>query len=625
MNVFNPAVLINLLGFTVGAALYGLLLAMAVGRDRSKNSSVDFLILTTAVLGLLWNTGELFSVFYLDFFHTSVSPLLSAASFSALGFLPSVVVHSAEKSKNKFAILTVPAYAVSILAAVIHFYSAFYYGAAPSDFALKILSFGSVALLAGLLLTNLKQTLDKKAVWASALLIFAVSAFHLSGKTEESSWLVELIAHQSSLPLAIAILIQDFRFAFADLFLKRAVSLILLALVAFALYVFVASPLLHYHETHDRNDAQAISLILILWMATALVYPLLHKFAARLVDRIILNRVDYEQLQTDLIKEIENFDRADEILELITRRISEALTAKSSGFEALDTVERPVFPFVVFSQNRAEVFVPTVETPFYKIYLEDFAGGRRLLSEETAMLEAVALLSARRIDAVRVTDERIRQEKREQEFSKLAAQAQLSALRAQINPHFLFNTLTTIGYLTKSDPDKAFETLMKFTKHLRESFRQASEFSTLGEEIELAVNYLEIEKARFEERLDVEIDVAEELKGLRVPALILQPLVENAVKHGISQNKNGGTVKIGARVESRGDETFLKLKVFDTGGGENANGDQASTAVGLKNIRERLESYYGTKAVLNVEINKTRGTEAEIILPAPARAAEKNQ
>ena len=160
MNVLNSAVLINLLGFTVGVALYALLLVMVI-RYRRKDSEVDLLLLTTAGLGLLWNTGELFELFYRDFFQTSVSPMLSAVSFSALGFLPSVVVNSAEKSKNKFGVLTVTAYALSFFAAVIHFQSAIFYNFAPSNFALKVLSFGSIALLAGLLFykfqTNARQ------------------------------------------------------------------------------------------------------------------------------------------------------------------------------------------------------------------------------------------------------------------------------------------------------------------------------------------------------------------------------------------------------------------------------------------------------------------------------------
>lgn len=622
MNVLNPAVLINLLGFTVGVALYALLFVM-VARYRGRNAKIDSLLLTTAILGFLWNTGELFSFFYRDFVQTQFPPILSAVSFSALGFLPSVVVHSAEKSKNKSGILTIIAYALSFFAAVLHFQSAIFSGDAPSNFALKILSFGSIALLAGLLFINFKQTLDRKTIWISALLIFAVSAFHLSGEAaEENSWLVELVAHQSSLPLAIAILLQDYRFAFADLFLKRAVSLILLALLAFGLYVFVASPLLRYHETHDRNDAQAIGLILTLWMATALIYPSLHKFAVWLVDKIILSRADYEKLQNDLISEIEKLEKPDEILQTIGENLSKVLTANSFEIETESENENISFTSVNFSPNRAEVFIPTVESPFYKIVLKDFSGGRRLLSEETSLLEAVSLFTARRIDAVRVTDERIESEKREQEFSKLATEAQLSALRAQINPHFLFNSLTTIGYLINSAPDKAFQTLMKLTKLLRESLRQTSEFSTLGEEIELIENYLEIEKARFEERLNVKIEISNELKNVRVPALILQPLVENAIKHGISKNKKVGEVIIGAKIETRRNEVFLKLSVFDSGAGKNASLEINSNGVGLNNIRERLENYYGGAANLSVKTSDENRTTAEIILPVNAKSAK---
>ncbi|MCV4697501.1 hypothetical protein OFB92_30810, partial [Escherichia coli] len=91
----------------------------------------------------------------------------------------------------------------------------------------------------------------------------------------ENSWIVELIAHQSSLPLAFAILYQNFRFAFADLFLKRAISLLLLAGVALLLYSGIASPVLRFHESHDRNDVFAISLIIVLWVITGLAYPFL--------------------------------------------------------------------------------------------------------------------------------------------------------------------------------------------------------------------------------------------------------------------------------------------------------------------------------------------------------------
>jgi len=622
MNALNTASLINLLGFTVGIALYALLLVMVMRhRKTRKFSSLDFLLLATSLLGVLWNLGELSVFVWRDFGQTTVSPALAAISYSALGFLPSVVVHSAwknaETENRNVRWLTILAYGLSFAAAVLHFHSALFLNVAPSDLALQILTFGSFALPVGLLIFNFKQTLEKKLVWASALLVFAVSALHLSGDAEEKSWLVELVAHQSSLPLALVILYQDFRFAFADLFLKRALSLILLTLFAFGLYVWVAAPLLRYHETHDRNDVQAVSLIITLWVATALVYPSLHKFAEWLVDKIILRRANYETLRAEIAREIEKHESAEAILREVCARLAPALTANSANWT--ESCESKIsVPFVNFTPHEAEIFIPTAEPPFYKISLKDFAGGRYLLSAEIEMLEAVALLAARQIDAARVTRERYTREIREQEFSKLATEAQLSALRAQINPHFLFNALTTIGYLIQTAPDKAFSTLMRLTQLLRGVLRSTGEYSTLEAELKLIESYLEIEKARFEERLTVKIEVPQDLLKIRVPSLILQPLVENAVKHGISPSKTGGEIGIFARLENASGAVFLKLTVSDTGKGLNEKefAERRQRGVGLNNIEQRLRNYYGNAAQFNIESGN--GTRAEITLPVSA-------
>jgi signal transduction histidine kinase len=622
MNGLNTASLINLLGFTVGIALYALLLVMVMRhRKTRKFSSLDFLLLATSLLGVLWNLGELSVFVWRDFGQSAVSPVLKAISYSALGFLPPVVVHSAWKNAETENLnvrwLTILAYSLSFVAAVLNFQSALFSGFAPSNAALRILTFGSLALLVGLLIFNFKQTREKKLVWASALLVFAASALHLSGDAEENSWFVELVAHQSSLPLALVILYQDFRFAFADLFLKRALSLILLTLTAFGLYSFVAAPLLHYHETHDRNDVHAVSLIITLWVATALVYPSLHKFAVWLVDKIILRRVSYETLRAEIAQEIEKHESAEDILRKVCARLAPALTAKSANWS--ESRESKInMPFVHFTPHDAKIFVPVAEAPFYKISLKDFAGGRHLLSDEIEMLEAIGLLTARRIDAVRVTHERYAREIREQEFSKLATEAQLSALRAQINPHFLFNALTTIGYLIQTAPDKAFSTLMRLTQLLRGVLRSTGEFSTLEAELRLIEAYLEIEKTRFEERLRVRIEVPPELLKARVPSLILQPLVENAVKHGISESKTGGEIVICARIENESDGAFLKLTVSDTGRGFSRKelAERQKQGVGLNNIKERLRNYYGNEATFAIE--SKNGTRAEILLPVSA-------
>ena len=627
MNSPNIASLINLLGFTVGVALYALLLVMVVRHRRAKGKiSFDFLLLATAVLGLLWNAGELVAVVWKDFGAGAAAPVLVAIAYSALGFLPSVVVHSAWKnseSENRNArLLTYAAYSLSLLATFFHFRSIVLYDVAPSDAALRILTVGSLALLAGLLFFNFRRALENKRIWIAALLIFAVSALHLSSDAEEnSSWLVELIAHQSSLPLALAILLQDYRFAFADLFLKRALSLLLVSLTAFGIYVFAAAPLLTLHAAHEESDIQRVSITLTFWIATALVYPNLHKFAVWLVDKIILRRADYASLRGEIAKTIEQRDSVEDVLSETCCRLASALSARKSDWKLISERETNL-PAVNFTMRRAEIFVPVAESPFYSIHLDDFSGGRRLLSGELEMLEAVALLAARRIDALRVTHERCAREIREQEFSKLATEAQLTALRAQINPHFLFNALTTIGYLINAAPDKAFATLMKLTALLRRVLKSGGEFSTLSEEIELVESYLEIERARFEERLAVEIDVPKDLRALRIPALILQPLAENAVKHGISKAVRGGAVKISARLSNEKDRVFLELKVSDSGAGV-ISGElvrNRRSGLGLNNIEQRLRSYYGTSAVLRIESQAGRGTTAEIKFPVSKSA-----
>ncbi|HEX3101552.1 MAG TPA: histidine kinase [Pyrinomonadaceae bacterium] len=618
MNALNAALLVNLLGFSVGIALYAML-AMMVVRHRGKAGSVNLLLLTTAALGLLWNIGELYSFVQKDLGLKGISPFLVAVAFSALGFLPSVVVHSAQADESGTHWLTFAAYGLSMFAAVMHFQAAFAGSPVPSYLALQTQTFGSLALAVGLLLFNFRQTLEKKAIWASALLVFAVSALHLSGERESSAWYVELVAHQSSLPLALVILFQNYRFAFADLFLKRAISLILLASLALGLYVFVAVPLLRYHETHDRDDVQAAALILGLWIATALAYPALHKFAVWLVDTAILRRSNYEKLQLDLAREIESIESAGAVLDDVCRTLSTALTARTARWTETNAAAGEIgFVSANFTPGDCRILIPTAEAPHYQISFSEFQGGRSLLSDEISMLDAISLFTARRIDVLRVSHERYNQKFREQEFAKLATEAQLTALRSQINPHFLFNALTTLGYLIKTSPDKAYDTLLRLTQLLRGVLKSTGEFSTLGQEIELVESYLDIERARFEEKLSVGIDVPGDIRNIKVPSLILQPLVENAIKHGISENKNGGEIRISASVSQDNGDSHLHLSVWDSGAGKNAKKPNGSGGVGMRNIRERLQSYYGKEASLTLEAGNGTGTEAAIDLVVKA-------
>lgn len=621
MDALVSTQLINLLGFAFGVLLYALLLAMTL-RHRVREQNVprlDVLLLTTAVLGLLWNAVELVRMVGLDFRIFDSPPFLEAVSHSAFGFLPAAIVHltwqSSDDGSKQPAVqyLTVAAYALSGVAAALHFQSALVRGVAPSFGGLQILTFGYLAILLAFVLFTFRHGIRRKTVLATALAVFAVSALHLSHphEAESGSWLVELVGHQASIPLALAILYQDFRFAFADLFLKRALSLLLLTFAAVSLYVFIAAPLL---ANPNLNGTQTAAITVGLWVATALVYPKIHNFAVWLVDKLLLRRVDYAALRDEINQKISECKTGDAVLETISGELATALTAGAANWhEVLPHGGDKHLPDVTFTANGAEVCIPTVETPFYHVVLQNFTGGRRLLSDEIEMLKDVAILAARRIDALRVSHERCEQEIREQEIGKLASEAELRALRAQLNPHFLFNALTTIGYLIQTAPDKALDTLMRLTQLLRGVLRSTGEFSTLGDELKLIESYLEIERARFEERLAVKIEVAPELMSVRVPSLILQPLVENAVKHGISPKKNGGEVTIKAQITAG----ELTLEVTDTGAGvdDAMLAKRRQNGVGLSNIENRLRSYYGANAELKIESQSELGTTARIVLP----------
>jgi anti-sigma regulatory factor (Ser/Thr protein kinase) len=192
--------------------------------------------------------------------------------------------------------------------------------------------------------------------------------------------------------------------------------------------------------------------------------------------------------------------------------------------------------------------------------------------------------------------------------------AKLSLLHAQVEPHFLYNTLASAQYLTRTDPQLADQMLGNLITYLRHSLpRTDTSPSTLGEEVERARAYLEILKLRMGQRLQLQIDVPHALLSMPFPAMMLQTLVENAIKHGLEPPTAGGTVWILAK-ESDG---RAAVTVADDGQGLGAS-TSAGTGIGLKNVRERLRLAYGGDASLSVVANFPSGVAATITVPASA-------
>ena len=196
--------------------------------------------------------------------------------------------------------------------------------------------------------------------------------------------------------------------------------------------------------------------------------------------------------------------------------------------------------------------------------------------------------------------------------------ARLGLLHAQVEPHFLYNTLASAQLLTRSDPKRADEMLGHLIQYLRHSLpRTEDEPSTLGDELERAMAYLEILGIRMGPRLEVQVDVPEPLRATPMPTMMLQTLVENAIKHGLEPRTGGGTVWIRARRD--GDSVAVTVADDGNGLGGNIAGKGSSgSGIGLKNVRERLQLRYGERASLAVVANFPAGVAATITVPAEA-------
>lgn len=195
-----------------------------------------------------------------------------------------------------------------------------------------------------------------------------------------------------------------------------------------------------------------------------------------------------------------------------------------------------------------------------------------------------------------------------------AQQAQIRALRYQVNPHFLFNTLNSLSSLVMSNRnEKAEEMLLALSTFFRTSLSlDPNAEVTLAEEIELQRLYLDIEQVRFPTRLHVEIDVPDSLLKAKLPALILQPLIENAIKYGVSRSKEKVTIRIAAERTGDGD---LALTVSNTGKADEIPSSEQGTGVGLKNVEQRLNARYGSAATTRFGPGAEGGYEVHLVLP----------
>ena len=315
MTASGAAGLVNLVGFATGTALYAMLLVLVLrghrrpadGRDRG-----DWLPLATALLGLSWNLGELASYALPRLGLAAGSVGLSAMPFPALGLLAAVVVHSVARGLRRGRLVIGLAYALAVAAAALHLRTIVSGDPAASTLAFQLLTISFGVLIAPLAVITRSQPNGRRALWVLALMLFAVSATHLgSFHSNDDSWWMQLLGHHAAIPLAFAILYQNYRFALGDLFLKHALTLLAIVGLTLAGYSLVLAV---------PPGPVSVGVLLALWVATALVTPWLRHGVVRFVDAVLLGRTDYAVLRAGVAREVGDLTGVDDVLDATCAR-----------------------------------------------------------------------------------------------------------------------------------------------------------------------------------------------------------------------------------------------------------------------------------------------------------------
>jgi hypothetical protein len=395
------------------------------------------------------------------------------------------------------------------------------------------------------------------------------------------------------------------RFEFYDLIVKRAVTLLASLLVIGVFLTLTLTILERLPSGVARPWLFAVALLPI-----AMLLPWLHRSVGHWLDRIWLGR---EFTPVEAVKEVLSAMQpaTDE------RALAAATEARLSGMfhtrvhVLLDDAPAPPGAVVETMGSAAG----TDSGPPLRVAVVRQAGSRPLLSEDVSLLRSLVGVFAYMLENVRLQRRRQEQDLIAQELRLQTSRSELKALRAQINPHFLFNALNAIASLIHTDPARADAAVEQLAEVFRYTLRRSEhEWAPLDQELAFARAYLDVEQARFGRRLSFSIDADMTTAGAQVPSMLLHTLVENAVKHGISPIRGPGRIDVRARIV----ETTLLLEIADTGPGLDRRPSErpAGESFGLRSVRDRLRGHFGDRASLSLTRDADRGiTIARIAMP----------
>jgi len=604
MRMFDPSPVyyaLQAIGFATGAALCCMFGALQMRVERAEKLSSTYPRLWAICLA--WNIGNFLQYSLILAGHSPTSTPVGAAALLAwsavTGAMPYILL-TVQRSLQLPPVLKIaPLFLSTIVSAAIVFLfgAAVFSERAPFSFYAVIgFSFadavahwvvGGLLFLVHLRSVPVERTSPQRRVWfktivGALLLVAAQTLAYFTG--EEGGWLnivPKTIAEQWSIPFVVVMAAFLADWIYADVVLKRTLRLLVC--------VCIAAVLMYLLLGKDADLLMVFATIAV--AALSFGAPWLKQKIDAFVDTVLLKRPDYDAIAARFVEQVSHAASKDEVMALMQATTRDALKHRRAQNPAL-TMDIPLATYTPVPESVSQLF----------------------MQGELAFVRNVATEADRRLDVLANEIERREATVREERLRFEAKRAELSALRAQVDPHFLFNTLNAIADQITTAPKAAEAMTERLADFFRYTLTRTPEtMATVHQELEFARLYLEIEAARFGERLQVQINHDPAADEVNVPALILQPLVENAVRHGIAPQRQGGAIRVSSQQQGR----QIELIVADNGIGMSSVARESG--IGLKNVRERMKVLYGEKATVTIAAGQDgRGTVVTLRLPINA-------
>jgi two-component system LytT family sensor kinase len=614
-NTHEP-VLVNTIGHSAGAIIFGIFLYLLLRDRAAARLRGSWRTLAAAALAFLWNLGSLAALVASTRSNTEPHVLL-AFTFSILSVLPAVLFDLS--LENSLRPLVRIGYLLSAVAAAMHFANA-----RTTAFLLITVGFALLTVIAliALAVEHDREGRLKRMAGAMCSALFAISFVHFSSGHAAQAWSKELALHHAGLPLALFVLLQDYRFVLLDAFIRFLANVLLAAVLIFAVIGFASKLVILNGGVASNPLYQALLLIALCLLLIA--FALLRSRVQQLLTRVVFRRPDLDGILRDLRSGPALRLGESDYLGWASRRLGDFMGANSAEVISGSTkCPEPSGADIVFPTplvdvpslrhdpefHWAEALVPVRLGPGDTCYilLGRRKGGRRFLSEDFQALSRLSTAIAEQVDRFRAS-----------EMQRLVSQAELRALQSQINPHFLFNALNALYGIIPRDAAGARRTVTNLAQVFRYFLQTEKTFIPLSEELEIVKAYLEIEGLRLGPRLETDIQIDDAALPVLIPILSIQPLVENAIRHGLAPSPKKGRLRL--RAEARDDGVHIVVQ--DTGPGmAKTTGQHSGAGVGLANVSRRLKLCYGPDVELDIDSDAS-GTTVHFAVPLAKMAVQ---